>query len=103
VELKPFGFQGNANWTSDSEDIVRLLVESITDVSQKEAYGVLQWASSDARHFRKHGIPVLQYGPSELAGIHSFNERVPVDQVIQAAKVYALTALKYLGTTNANK
>ncbi|MEJ8547320.1 ArgE/DapE family deacylase [Brevibacillus borstelensis] len=103
VELKPFGFQGNANWTSDSEDIVRLLVESITDVSQKEAYGVLQWASSDARHFRKHGIPVLQYGPSELAGIHSFNERVPVDQVIQAAKVYALTALKYLGTTDANK
>jgi succinyl-diaminopimelate desuccinylase len=97
VELKPFGFQGNPNWTPPSEEIVHTLVESITEVSGQEAYGVLQWASSDARHFRNRGIPVLQYGPAELSGIHNFNERVPVDQVIQAAKVYALTALKYLG------
>ncbi|UFJ39803.1 ArgE/DapE family deacylase [Brevibacillus humidisoli] len=100
VELRPFGFHGNANWTPPTEDVVRLLVESISEVSGKEAYGVLQWASSDARHFRKHDIPVLQYGPAELSGIHSFNERAPIDQVIQSAKVYALTALKYLGTAD---
>ncbi|GMX62766.1 ArgE/DapE family deacylase [Paenibacillus elgii] len=102
AELKPIGFRGNANWTPSTEEIVRYLVESITDVSGKEAYGVLQWASSDARHFRNHGIPVLQYGPAELSTIHNFNERAPVWQVVQAAKVYALTALKYLGTTDGN-
>jgi succinyl-diaminopimelate desuccinylase len=58
---------------------------------------VLQWASSDARHFRTHNIPVLQYGPAELSTIHNFNEKAPVWQIIQCAKVYALTALKYLG------
>ncbi|GGF76160.1 peptidase [Paenibacillus albidus] len=95
-EVKGFGFQGNANWTSSEEQIVTDLVSSISEVSSKEAYGVLQWASSDARHFRTHRIPVLQYGPAELSTIHNFNEKAPVWQIIQCAKVYALTALKYL-------
>jgi succinyl-diaminopimelate desuccinylase len=101
VELKPIGFRANANWTPPTEEIVQYLVESITDVNGQEAYGVLQWATSDARHFRNHGIPVLQYGPAELSTIHNFNERAPIDQVVQAAKVYALTALKYLGVDEA--
>ncbi|WP_342480232.1 ArgE/DapE family deacylase [Paenibacillus sp. FSL L8-0340] len=96
-EVKGFGFQGNANWTSPEEPVVSDLVESICEVSGEEAYGVLQWASSDARHFRTHNIPVLQYGPAELSTIHNFNEKAPVWQIIQCAKVYALTALKYLG------
>lgn len=95
--MKGFGFQGNANWTSNEEPVVKDLVESICEVSGEEAYGVLQWASSDARHFRTHNIPVLQYGPAELSTIHNFNEKAPVWQIIQCAKVYALTALKYLG------
>lgn len=97
TEIKPFGFQGNANWTPPEEPVVRHLVDSISEVSGEEAYGVLQWASSDARHFRTHHIPVLQYGPAELSTIHNFNEKAPVWQIIQCAKVYALTALKYLG------
>ncbi|WP_018885510.1 M20 family metallopeptidase [Paenibacillus massiliensis] len=96
-ELKPFGFQGNANWTPPHEPIISNLVDSIIEVSGEEAYGVLQWASSDARHFRNHNIPVLQYGPAELSTIHNFNEKAPVWQIIQCAKVYALSALKYLG------
>lgn len=96
-EVKGFGFQGNANWTSSDEDVVKDLVDCIGEVSGEEAYGVLQWASSDARHFRDHQIPVLQYGPAELSTIHNFNEKAPVWQIIQCAKVYALTALKYLG------
>jgi succinyl-diaminopimelate desuccinylase len=99
AEPKQFGFYGNANWTPPTEPIVQELVESIAEVSGKEAYGVLQWATSDARAFRKYNIPVLQYGPAELSTIHNFNEKAPVWQIIQSAKVYALTALKYLKTT----
>lgn len=95
--VKPLGFQSNANWTPTDQGIVADLVNTITEVSGQDAYGVLQWASSDARYFRQHQIPVLQYGPAELSTIHGFNEKAPVDQIIQCAKVYALTALKYLG------
>lgn len=97
AKVRPIGFQSTANWTPPTDEIVSSLVESIKEVSRKDAYGVLQWASSDARHFRAHNIPVLQYGPADLPTIHSYNERAPIDQVIQAAKVYALTSLKYLG------
>jgi succinyl-diaminopimelate desuccinylase len=96
AKVRPIGFQSTANWTPPTDEIVASLIESIKEVSHKDAYGVLQWASSDARHFRAHHIPVLQYGPADLPTIHSYNERAPIDQVIQAAKVYALTSLKYL-------
>lgn len=96
-ELHPEGFQGVANWTPASDPIVEELVSHICDVKQEKGYGVLQWASSDARHFRRAGIPVLQYGPAELSTIHGFNEKAPVKDVIDAAKVYTLTALSYLG------
>ena len=43
---------------------------------------------------------MLQYGPADLHTIHGFDERARADDVVLAAKVYALTALRYLGTTH---
>ncbi len=99
--VEPLGFCSEPNFTLPSEPIVSTLVTTIQDLvgPDVETSGVLQWASSDARTFRSHGIPVLQYGPAELATIHGFDERVKVDNIILAAKTYALTALDYLGTT----
>ena len=95
--IEPMGFCSEPNWTLAEEPIVSELVGAIRDLSDPEAKGVLQWASSDARTFRSHGIPVLQYGPAVLATIHGFDEKAPADDVILAAKVYAITALRYLG------
>lgn len=95
--IEPLGFRSEPNWTLPTDPIVETLIEVLRDIEDPDAAGVLQWASSDARTFRSHGIPVLQYGPAELATIHGFDERAPVRDVILAAKVYALTALRYLG------
>ncbi|WP_029150619.1 M20 family metallopeptidase [Microbacterium indicum] len=97
AEIEPLGFMSEPNWTLPSDPIVRELIGVLRDISDPEAQGVLQWASSDARTFRSHGIPVLQYGPAELATIHGFDEKAPAADVILAAKVYALTTLRYLG------
>lgn len=85
-----------ANFTPASDPVCQAVVGSIQEISGHEAYGVMQWASSDARHFRKHNIPVLQYGPAELETIHGYNERVKVDEIILATKVYASTIIDYL-------
>lgn len=98
AEFVERGSRSDANWTPPSEPIVQTLVGAVAQVVDPDAYGVLQWATSDARWFRRAGVPVLQYGPAYLPSIHGFNERAPVEQVINAAKVYALTALRYLGT-----
>lgn len=95
--IEPLGFRSEPNWTLPTDPIVETLVGALRDISDPEARGVLQWASSDARTFRSHGIPVLQYGPAELATIHSFDEKAPAADVVLAAKVYAATTLRYLG------
>jgi len=100
AEIEPLGFTSEPNWTAPTDPVVETLVGALRDLADPDAQGVLQWASSDARTFRSHGIPVLQYGPADLHTIHGFDERARADDVVLAAKVYALTALRYLGTTH---
>lgn len=97
AEIEYLGFMSEANWTPPSDPIVETLVTALRELSDPQALGVLQWASSDARTFRSHGIPVLQYGPADLQTIHNFDERALASDVVLAAKVYALTTLRYLG------
>ena len=98
ARIEPIGFRSEPNWTLPTDPIVSVLVDALRELSgDPTAEGVLQWASSDARTFRSHGIPVLQYGPAELATIHGFDEKAPVADVVLAAKTYALTTLRYLG------
>ncbi len=96
--IESFGFKSSANYTPANHPICRSIVDNIRYVLDKPAYGVLQWASSDARHFRAHQIPVLQYGPAELDTIHGFNEKVSVEQVLNCGKVYTLAAVDFLNT-----
>lgn len=95
-EIEPFGFQSTANYTPPENPICRAVVDNISYVTGDQAYGVMQWASSDARHFRAYGIPVLQYGPAYLPSIHNFNEKVRVEDVVRCAKVYAAAAIDFL-------
>lgn len=95
-ELTRFGIRSEANYTIPSDPVCEAVVNNIQEISQHEAYGVMQWASSDARHFREYDIPVLQYGPAVLSTIHGYNERVEVYKVILAAKVYAGAIIDFL-------
>lgn len=95
-EMTRFGIKSEANYTLPSDPICQAIVHNIQEISGHEAYGVMQWASSDARHFRAYGIPVLQYGPAHLSTIHGYNERVEVEKVILAAKVYAAAIIDFL-------
>lgn len=95
-KIESFGFKSSANYTPAEDPICQVVVDNITYVLEKPAYGVLQWACSDARHFREFDIPVLQYGPAELETIHGFNEKVKVSQVVTCANVYVLSAVEFL-------
>jgi succinyl-diaminopimelate desuccinylase len=95
-EAERMAFHGPANYTLPSEPIVQAVLRSIELVRGERADGVLQWASSDARYFRRFDIPVLQYGPADLPTIHGLNEKVLVEEIVAAAKVYVLTAVDYL-------
>lgn len=95
-EITPVGFRSTPNYTAPSEPVVRHLLGAIREVRGTKPRGVLQWASSDARHFRAYGIPAAQYGPAYLPSIHGVDERVRVQDVIESAKVYALFVSQFM-------
>ncbi|GAK13938.1 LOW QUALITY PROTEIN: acetylornithine deacetylase [Geomicrobium sp. JCM 19039] len=95
-EMNRFGFKSVANHTPAEDPVCRAIIDNITYVTNEEAYGVMQWASSDARHFRDHYIPVLQYGPAYLPSIHGYNEKVKVEDIVRCCKVYVAAVIDYL-------
>lgn len=95
-EIRPFGFRSHANYTPAADPVCKAIVDNITFVTGEEAYGVMQWASSDARHFREYHIPVLQYGPAFLPSIHGYNEKAKVEDIICCAKVYVAAVIDFL-------
>jgi acetylornithine deacetylase/succinyl-diaminopimelate desuccinylase-like protein len=40
------------------------------------------------------GIPAITHGP-DAKGAHTLEERVPISELVRAAKVYALTAIAF--------
>ena len=52
---------------------------------------------SDLRLYAAAGIPTLHYGPGDLNLAHGPLERVPVDEVLTAARAFALLALRTCG------
>ncbi len=56
-------------------------------------------AVDDATYFEVAGIPAVSYGPGSILTCHCFDEHVPVDDVIRAAKVYAAAAIGWCGVS----
>ncbi len=83
------------NYTMPDARIARALAAGAATVLGSPPEFLLQWATSDARHFRAAGIPVVQYGPAG-PGIHGFDEGVPVEQLVRCAQVYVATAFAFL-------
>jgi len=53
--------------------------------------------ASDGRFFAEQGIPTILFGPGDPALAHTPQESVDVNDVVTAAKFYALLALRLLG------
>ena len=56
-------------------------------------------AGCDMRYFRQQGVDTIVYGPGELSSAHQTDEHVAIEDLVLAAKVYALSAMTLLGKT----
>ena len=76
---------------------------AITCREVEHAYGgttvfpIVQWAASDARHLRKCGFNVIEYGPGEISSLHAVNERASIDSLEKAVEVYCGVMRQYAG------
>lgn len=90
-------WNSEGNYTEETETIVECVrknAEAIWGIKVEPGY---QWASSDAREYRKLGIPTIQYGPANTEGIHFYNENVDIEDVVNCGQIYVLSLCDMLG------
>jgi len=85
--------------TDPSSRIVAITCGEVGRVYGRTASPIVQWAASDARHLRKAGFRVIEYGPGEIASLHAVNERVTVDALEKAVDIYCGVMQRYAGLT----
>lgn len=96
--VEPMTAYINPNWTLENRPIVRAVELGIQRVLGREEpiFSVLLLGSSDASHFRHHGIDTVLYGPGLQRTIHGYDEQVSVEDLVESAEIYAEAAIKYL-------
>ena len=96
--VEPMVSYTNPNWTLENRPIVRAIELGIQRVlgMEEPVFSVLLLGSSDASHFRRHGIDTVLYGPGLQHTIHGYDEQVSVENLVESAEIYAETAVKYL-------
>jgi acetylornithine deacetylase/succinyl-diaminopimelate desuccinylase-like protein len=66
------------------------------EVTKREAEFVYSPAALDAGFLNRNGIETIMFGPGDLRFAHTDQEIVPLQEVRDAAKIYAATALQLL-------
>jgi len=74
--------------TDPSCRLVTVTCNEIERVQGGTVFPIVQWAASDARHLRRCGFNVIEYGPGEVSTLHAVNERVTIDSLNKASLVY---------------
>ncbi|MGB9728286.1 MAG: M20 family metallopeptidase [Thermoprotei archaeon] len=75
--------------TNPNSPIVKIVSEAFNKIYNYEPKPLVTYASSDAHYLRKAGIPTVLLGPGSET-VHSVNEYVYIDDVINMTKVYAI-------------
>jgi acetylornithine deacetylase/succinyl-diaminopimelate desuccinylase family protein len=88
--------EGEPSETSAGDPIVKASREAVMQVKRKDPGVTGFTATCDMRLLVAKGIPTVILGPGSLNQAHKANEFVEIQQVVDAARIYALTAEKLL-------
>lgn len=94
--LTPVPAGGSPVDTPPDHPLVQAIQSAVSEVSGEKRPLTGYQQASDGRYFASLGVPVVIFGPSHPDVGHTANEHVPTSQVVEAARVYALTALRVL-------
>ena len=85
--------------TSVESALVKTVADAVRSISRESPKVTLMMAGCDMRYFHQAGIDTIVYGPGELSLAHQTDEHVAIADLVLAAKVYALSAIKLLKKT----
>lgn len=79
------------NYTSPNSILLKKLSLSVKEELDIDIIPTLIMGATDGRYFRSVGSDVIIYGPAEWNGIHGYNERVNINELKAASRVYLRT------------
>lgn len=84
--------------TSREEPVVATLHGVYCDVTgQEPVYGGVPGSTDGTILFGRARVPIVTCGPGDTLIPHHVDEYLDIDQLITATKLYAVTAMRYLG------
>ena len=93
------GFACEGAVVSHEEPVVRELAAAYRSVHGTSPRLEATTATTDARHFVRHGIPAICFGP-RAEEIHGIDERVSLSSIAEVARVLASFVPMWCGTVN---
>jgi succinyl-diaminopimelate desuccinylase len=84
------------NWTPPSHPLVQALLRNAASIRGQAVRPEIGITASDTRLFRHLGRPAAMIGP-RIAGQGAPNESIAAQDMLDCARIFALTALDYLG------
>jgi acetylornithine deacetylase/succinyl-diaminopimelate desuccinylase-like protein len=76
--------------------LVAALHSATRELIRRESELFYSPAALDAGFLNRNGVETIMYGPGDLGFAHTDHEAVPLQEVRDAAKIYAATALQVL-------
>ncbi len=90
--------------TNPGEEIVKTLVSTLRETLNKEPILSTRRGWTDGGLLSYYGkIPTVICGPGDISYSHSKNERIPVQQLVDAVDVYLKVACAFCGLENEEK
>ncbi len=85
------------NYTHPDTMLGKAVEEASAKVLGSKPMPSLVMGATDGRHFRMYGSEAVVYGPGEWERIHGYDERIKVDDVRKAFRIYLLTIDRLVG------
>ena len=80
-----------------NSDFALAVKKSVSTVFQKKRDFRFNIATNDGHYFLERGIETIQLGCGGVENnVHAIDEYIEIDQLVNTAKIYAITALNYL-------
>jgi succinyl-diaminopimelate desuccinylase len=84
--------------TDRKTPVVKALAAAYTDLTGAEpVYGGVPGSTDGTILWARKGIPIVTCGPGDIHIPHHVDEWVDIEEIKLAARMYALTAIRYLG------
>lgn len=95
VEVIDVGHGGPATLADESDPLVQAMIGA-NQVLRLSTEPTGFSMATDGRFFARKGVPTIIYGPGDPGLAHVPDEWVGIDELVQATRAYALTALRLL-------